>query len=110
MMIVPTLAVPSQQIKTVLDDQIVNLAIYQLRYGMFMDVTINDVLEVGGVICQDRNRIIRSSYLNAKVGFSGDFAFFDLTGREDPVYTGLGDRFQLGYLSQDELAELGLVG
>lgn len=110
MLIVPTLAVPSQQIKTVLADQIVNLSIRQLRYGMFMDVTINGVLEVGGVICQNKNRIIRSEYLNAGVGFSGDFAFFDLTGNEDPVYTGLGDRFQLGYLSQDELEDLGLAG
>lgn len=110
MRIVPTLAVPSQQIKTVLDGQIVNLAVYQLRYGMFMDVTINGVLEIGGVICQNKNRIIRSQYLNVNVGFSGDFSFFDLTGNEDPFYSGLGERFHLGYLSQEELAALGMVG
>lgn len=110
MMTIPLLAVPSQKIKTVLANQIVELSIYQVRYGMFMDVTVNGVLEIGGVVCQDRNRIIRSAYLNVGVGFSGDFAFFDTTGTDDPTYDGLGTRFQLGYVTQDELDAMGLAG
>ncbi len=109
MMTVPLLAVPSQKVKTVLDDQIVELAIYQVRYGMFMDVNVNGVLEIGGVVCQNRNRIIRSAYLNANVGFSGDFVFFDTTGGSDPTYDGLGTRFQLFYVTQAELESLGLA-
>lgn len=110
MLIVPTLAVPSQKIKTVLANNIVDLSVYQLRYGMFMDVTINGVFEIGGVICQNKNRIIRSAYLNAGVGFSGDFSFFDLNGSSDPTYQGLGTQFQLGYITQEELDALGLAG
>lgn len=110
MNLVPLLAVPSQKLKTVLDSQIVELAIYQLRYGMFMNVTVNSVLEIGAVICQNRNRIIRNSYLNKNVGFAGDFIFNDLQGNTDPYYTGLGTRYQLLYLSDEDLATLGLSG
>lgn len=109
MMTVPLLAVPSQKVKTVLDNQIIELAIYQVRYGMFMDVNVNGVLEIGGVVCQNRNRIIRSAYLNANVGFSGDFVFFDTAGDSDPTYDGLGTRFQLFYVTQAELESLGLA-
>lgn len=111
MQIVPVNPVPSQQIKTVLDNQIVNLSIYQLRYGMFMDVTVNGILEIGGVICQNLNRIIRSQYLNAEVGFDGDFIWLDtLSQGSDPVYPGLGSQFLLLYLSSSDLAALGVTG
>jgi hypothetical protein len=111
MQVVPINPVPSQLIKTVLDNQIVNLSIYQLRYGMFMDVTINDTLEIGGVICQNFNRIIRSQYLNANVDFDGDLVWLDtLSQGMDPIYTGLGSQFLLLYLSADELAALGVSG
>jgi len=107
MQTVPLLAVPSQKIKTTLADQIVELDIYQRRYGLFVDVYVNSVLEIGAVICQNLNRIIRSAYLNRNAGFSGDFVFNDTQGTADPVYTGLGTRYELLYLSADELATLG---
>lgn len=110
MLIVPTNPVPSQKIKTTIADQTVNLSIYQLRYGMFMDVVVNDGFEIGGVICQNLNRIIRSEYLNKRVGFSGDFVWLDtLKGASDPVYSGLGSQFLLLWLSADELSERGLT-
>lgn len=111
MLIVPTNPVPSQKIKTVIADQIVNLSIYQLRYGMFMDVTVNDVLEIGGVVCENLNRIIRSEYLNKNVGFSGDFVWLDtLSQGADPVYTGLGSQFVLLWLSPDDLTAMDITG
>lgn len=110
MYVVPLTAVPSQQVKTVLDSQIVELDIYQLRYGMFMNVTVNGVLEIGAVICENLNRIIRDAYLNAKVGFSGDFVFQDLAGSTDPVFTGLGTRYRLLYITEAELESIGLKG
>jgi hypothetical protein len=109
MLLVPLQAVPSQSIKTVLDNQIVELNIYQLRYGMFMNVTVNTTLEIGAVVCQNLNRIIRSEYLNMDAGFSGDFVFQDTQGTSDPYFTGLGTRYQLIYLSQDDLTALGLA-
>lgn len=109
MQIVPLQAVPSQKILTTLADQVVEIDVYQRRYGMFMNFYVNGVLEIGGVICQNRNRIIRSAYLNVQSGFSGDFVFNDTQGTSDPVYTGLGTRFQLLYLSAADLAAQGFA-
>lgn len=110
MLSIPLQAVPSQKIKTILTNQIVQLDIYQLRYGMFMNVWIRGVMEIGAVICENRNRIIRNAYLNEAIGFDGDFIFDDQEGRTDPVYPGLGSRYRLLYLSQDELDAMGLSG
>ena len=54
---------------------------------------------MAGVICQDRNRLVRSAYL----GFAGDLMFEDLRGTDDPTADGLGSRFQLVYLDASEL-------
>jgi hypothetical protein len=110
MQTVPLQSVPAQTIKTTLDSQTVELDIYTRRYGMFMDIYVNGVLEIGGVICQNLNRIIRSAYLNRNVGFAGDFVWNDSQGSTDPVFTGLGSRYQLFYLSADDLAALGISG
>ena len=110
MLSIPLQAVPSQKIKTVLANQVTQLDVYQLRYGMFMNVWIAGTLEIGGVICENRNRIIRSAYLNEAIGFEGDFIFDDVEGRTDPVFSGLGSRYRLLYLSQADLEAMGLSG
>ncbi len=69
-----------------------------------MDVLVNDVLIIGGVICQNLNRIVRSLYL----GFIGDFAFVDTQGDLDPYYAGLGTRYYLMYFTASELSLLPL--
>lgn len=108
MKIIPLQPVPSQRVKTVLDDQIIEIDIRQLRYGMFINIYVNTVLMIGAVICQNRNRIVRDKYLKEKSKLFGDFVFNDTNGNDDPVYTGLGDRFQLLYLSADDLVTLGV--
>jgi hypothetical protein len=99
MLIVPVQTLPSQTVQVQIGQQAVQLNIYQQTFMLAMDVYVNGVLIVGGVICQNLNRIIRSLYL----GFNGDFAFFDTQGTTDPVYTGLGSRYLLGYFDADEL-------
>jgi hypothetical protein len=99
-------AIPSQFLRTTIANQDCSLKIYQRRYGLFFDLYANDVLVIGGVLCHDRVRLVVSEYL----GFVGDFTFVDSRGTDDPVYTGLSDRFQLWYLSADDLTTLGLVG
>jgi hypothetical protein len=106
--IIPLQAVPSQQLLTNLAGQTVQLNVYQLRYGLFMDVIVAGVLEIGGVICENQNRIIRNQYLNVQAGFDGDFMFNDTQGTSDPDYTGLGTRYQLIYLSDADMATLGI--
>jgi hypothetical protein len=73
---------------------------------VFMDLYVSTAfanpsptLILGGQICQNLNFLVRSLYL----GFVGDLAFNDTQGTANPVYTGLGTRFQLVYLTPAEV-------
>lgn len=98
MQIIPLQATPSQQVTALLGGQYVQIDVKQRRTGLFATVYLDDALVVANVICQDRNRLVRSTYL----GFAGDLAFVDMRGADDPTYDGLGDRFQLVYLPPGE--------
>jgi hypothetical protein len=100
MLIVPLQAIPNQTVTTTLNSQVTQLNVYQTYNGLFIDIYLENTLIVGGVICENQNRIIRSAYL----GYSGDFAFLDVQGSNDPDYTGLGTRYFLAYLTETELA------
>lgn len=97
--IVPLQAVPSQTLSANLGNQNCQMRVYQRGDYLFMDVYVNNALIIGGVICQNRNRIVRSAYLS----FAGDFIFYDTEGTDDPIYTGLGARFQLMYIPAEDL-------
>lgn len=99
MLSVPLLPVPSQSASIILDSQSVQFSVYQKLLGLYMDVYVDNVLIIGGVLCENTNRIVRSVYL----GFTGDFMFFDNQGTDDPYYTGLGSRFSLIYLEAGDL-------
>lgn len=105
MQIIPLQTQPNQTIATQLAGQSVSLNVYQKSTGMFMDVLVNDVLIIGGVLCENLNRIVRSLYL----GFIGDFAFVDTQGTLDPYYAGLGTRYYLVYFDASELPPLPLT-
>lgn len=99
MLLVPTKALASQTLQVSLATQNVTLNIYQTAYGLFMDVYVGNTLIIAGVICENLNRIVRSLYL----GFVGDFGWFDTEGAADPIYYGLGTRWQLIYLDAADL-------
>lgn len=99
MMTIPLAPVPSQTLNVVLAQQNCTLNIYQRITGLFIDVYVNDALIIGGVICENANRIVRSAYL----GFIGDLAFYDTQGKSDPVSSGLGAQYQLVYLETTDL-------
>ena len=99
MQTVPIQAVANQTLQVQLGTQACSLNIYQQTYGLYVDVYVNNVLIIAGVIAENLNRIVRSVYL----GFVGDFAFVDTQGSSDPIYTGLGDRYQLIYLEPADL-------
>lgn len=99
MLLVPLQPVPNQTLQVQLGGQACTLNVYQFAYGLFMDVYVGTALIIGGVICENLNRIVRSLYL----GFVGDFCFLDTGGTSDPIYTGLGTRFQLLYLEETDL-------
>lgn len=105
MQYIPLRAVPNQTMNILLNGQSCTLNVYQKSTGLFMDVLVNDVLIIGGVICQNLNRIVRSLYL----GFIGDFAYVDLQAGLDPYYEGLGTRYFLLYVDASELRPLPLT-
>lgn len=102
MIVVPLKALASQTVQIQLNGQNCQLNVYQKFYGLYMDVLVNDVLVIGGVLCRNQNRIVRSAYL----GFSGDFSFVDTQGNDDPDWTALGTQFQLIYFTPDEVVPL----
>ncbi len=99
MQLVPIQPLPNQTLQVQLNGQPCTLNIFQYTFGLFMTVYVGDTLIIATVPCENFNRIVRSLYL----GFSGDFVFLDLEGTTDPVYTGLGSRYVLLYLTPDEL-------
>lgn len=104
MLLVPTQPLPNQQIQCQLNGQACTLNVYQQPFGLFIDVFVGATQIIAGVICENMNRIVRNSYL----GFVGDFAWIDTQApavnlAQDPIYTGLGTRFQLLYLFPTEI-------
>lgn len=106
MLIVPLQPLPSQTLTTTLALQPTQLTIRTRSTGLYIEVYLSNVLVIGGVICQDRNRIIRDAYF----GYIGDFAFYDTQGTADPYWTGLGSRYLLAYLEAADLAAMGYSG
>ena len=101
MQTVPLQPVPSQQISTVLGGQNCQLSIYAQTTGIYADITVNGVVISTGIIALNFVPLNPFNY----APFVGNLIFFDTQGVDDPTYTGLGSRFQLAYLTEDEYAE-----
>ena len=99
MLVVPLNPVASQTLNMVLDQQPVQIAVYQKRTGLYFDLLLNGVAVVTTVLCQNITRLAIQTYS----GFIGDFAFFDTQGDTPPAYLGLGARYQLLYLQASDL-------
>jgi hypothetical protein len=99
MLVIPLTDAYSQTLTVQLAGQGCKISLYQKSTGMFCDLYVNDVLIIGGVICENINRIVRSLYL----GFTGDLIFVDTQGSSDPSSPGLGTRYLLYYLEASDL-------
>lgn len=102
MQIIPLQAVPSQKVTVTLSNQTCRIKVYTLTTGLFCDLYVNDALIIGGVVCLNKNLLVRSLYL----GFTGDLAFFDTVGLLDPTYKLIGTRFYLAYFFPSEVGAL----
>lgn len=99
MMRVPLQAVPNQTLAVTLARQPAQIALRQNGDNMYFDLVVNSKQIVRTRIVRDRQRLL----LDARYrGFNGDFLFVDTQGADDPVYTGLGNRFVLYYLAAGE--------
>ena len=104
MKIIPLTATPAQTLIVVLGNQLCQIDVYQKFFGLFINLSVAGVLVIGGVVCENLNRIVRSTYL----GFVGDLCFIDTQGSDDPDYVGLGDRYVLAYLEEPDLSLIGV--
>lgn len=105
MLIVPLQAVQSQAITTSLGGQTCQINVYQKFWGLFLDLYVDNVLIISGVVCLNKHLCVISTYL----GFVGDLMWNDTRGTADPDYLGLVDRFQLQYLDAADVIGLGLL-
>lgn len=102
MQIIPLQSVANQIVKVVLAGQNCQISLNTRNDSIFVDVNVNGVDLVCNVIAQNLNQIICSQY----VGFSGQLMFIDSSQSDDPVFSGLGSRYFLMYLSESENAKL----
>lgn len=98
-LVVPLQAVPSQQLAVVLGGQSCQIAVYQKRTGLYMDLIVGGAVLFTCVSCLNEVLVVRGESL----GFSGNLAFVDTAGAQDPDYTGLGSRWVLFYLTPADL-------
>ena len=101
MQIIPLTGVPSQTVNVSLrvpgqlarqQAKITVRTIGALLYFSLDGVVTNRII-------RDRQRLLLGT---AYRGFVGDFAVVDMQGVSDPVYTGLGSRYQLVYANAGE--------
>ncbi len=99
MQIITTTSTASQTLNIKLGDQYCMINLYQKSTGLYLDLYVNNAPIVTGVLCRDRVKLVRQTYL----GFIGDLTFFDTEGFTDPDYTGLNSRFELAYMELSDL-------
>lgn len=94
MKLIPLKPVPSQTLTALLNGQNCKINVYQKSTGVYLDLFLNKNSIITAVMCRDRTRMVRQSYL----GFSGDLIFADIEGNDDPTHLGFNTRFVLVYL------------
>lgn len=99
MQIIPIKDIPAQSVQVTLAGQNCQINLYIKSGSLYCDVYVNTTLLVGGVICQNLNRILRDHYF----GFIGDLCFNDNSGTSDPSSPGLGVRYEFWYLDVNEV-------
>jgi hypothetical protein len=100
MLVIPTIAAPSQILSVSLAGQSCRINLYEKTpWGLFLDLYVNDALIIAGTLCQDTLLTVRDKYL----GFIGDLTFIDTQGSDDPLASGLGARWLFIYIEASEL-------
>jgi hypothetical protein len=130
MQIIPLAATPSQTFNITLNNQACTINVYEkdisytsynpvnfqgqpvgvitpnntLPAAVYVDLYINNVLVIGGVVALNGKLIVRNAYL----GFIGDLVFFDTQGTKDPLSAGFGarPRYLFFYLLPSDVAAL----
>lgn len=100
MIAIPLQPIPAQAFNVSLGDQPCRITLYQKGEHFYLDLAVNDVVVVQARMVLNSAWIVRYAYL----GLVGDLVMFDTQGTNDsPTYDGLGARYQLYYLTPDEI-------
>lgn len=105
MQTIPLQPVPSQQVQIVLGGQTCAISLYVKNQCMFFDLAVNGTQFCYAVQCANLVSLVPTSYL----GFTGWITIIDTQGTSNPVYTGLGSRWQMLYLTQEDLVTYGIA-
>ena len=101
---IPVSAIANQSFQIILGDQDCSFRLYTRpeRAGgplrLYMDLYVGEATIFYGALCKDGVLLPLSDYMP----FEGGLLFVDLEGSDDPEYTGLGTRWSLLYLTQEE--------
>ena len=95
---IPLQKIPYQIVTVSLGGQECLISIRQNDNGLFVSVSVSGALVVSSIIARDFVPIVCIGY----TGFIGNLVFNDSQGVSDPSYEGLGERFNLIYLSDEE--------
>lgn len=90
--------VPSQIVRIVLDNQNVQLKVYDKGGRIYIDVNSDGSDIVTAALVFNGNPVRCCAY----IPFRGNFVFIDVQGSENPEYIGLGSRYKLIYLTAAE--------
>lgn len=100
MIVIPLQPIPAQTFNITLNGQACTISLYQKGDYFFMDLLVNGAPVRQCQMVLNRAWFVRYAYL----GFVGDLVMFDTQGsNESAKYDGLGTRYQLYYLSPDEI-------
>jgi hypothetical protein len=99
MLLIPISDLYAQTLSVTLAGQNCRIELAQKSTGLVLDLYVNGALVIGGVLCRNRVRVVRSTYLK----FAGDLVFIDQQAQSDPTSPGLGSRFLLYYVEAADL-------
>lgn len=101
MIAIPLQPIPAQAFNVSLGGQPCRITLYQKGGYFYIDLMVNGAAVVQARMVLNSVWIVRYAYL----GLVGDLVMSDTQGTNDsPTYDGLGSRYQLYYLTPDEIA------
>jgi hypothetical protein len=85
---------PNQVFDVALNGQYCTITLLQRTSGLFFGLSLNGKKITDSVHCQHNQPVIFPDYR----GFIGTIRFIDKQGTNDPVWDGLGTRYELRYV------------
>ena len=90
--------IPAQRFKCVLGGQYCVMSLRQKGRRMYLDLDLADEPVFSGAVCVHGARVNQSpSHI-----FRGSIHFYDMLGKDAPQFDGIGSRYILLYLTEEE--------